>query len=52
MTMTVYIMNENLQFKSENCWTGATAGSNNVYKLSELFPDLENEKRTLTVYSK
>ena len=52
LTMKVYVMNENLQFDSKACWTGATNGSENTYTISKDFSNLDIKKKTVTVYSK
>ena len=55
LTMTVYVMNDKLQFDQRGCFTGPTDGSENVYPISEYFKQLDVKKRpgdTFTVYSK
>ena len=53
LTMTVYVMNDKLQFESRGCFTGPTANSENVYRISEYFQTLDVKKQpgdTYTVY--
>ena len=55
LTMTVYVMNDKLQFDQKACFTGPTHGSENVYPISEYFQNLDVKKLpgdTFTVYSK
>ena len=55
LTMTVYVMNDKLQFDQRACFTGPTDRSENVYPISEYFKQLHVKKRpghTFTVYSK
>ena len=52
--MKVYVMNDKLQSDQRGCFTGPTAGSENVYPISEYFKNLYVEKTpedTYTVYS-
>ena len=54
LTMKVYVMNDKLQSDQRGCFTGPTAGSENVYPISEYFKTLDVEKTpedTYTVYS-
>ena len=41
LTMRVYVMNDKLQCDDRGCFTGPTAGSENVYTISENFKKLE-----------
>jgi len=55
LTMTVYVMNEKLQFDQKGCFTGPTANSENVYPISRDFQKLDVKKKpedSITVYSK
>ena len=55
LTMTVYIMNDKLQLDQKACFTGPTVDSENVYPISEYFPQLDVKKKpedSITVYSK
>ena len=55
LTMTVYVMNDKVQFDQRACFTGPTDGSENVYPISEYFQNLDVKKLpgdTFTVYSK
>ena len=55
LTMTVYVMNDKLQFDQRGCFTGPTANSENVYRISEYFQNLDVKKKKgdmITVYSK
>ena len=55
LTMRVYVMNDKLQCDDRACFTGATANSENVYRISEYFRNLDVKKQpkdTITVYSK
>jgi len=55
LTMKVYVMNDKLQVDERACFTGPTAGSENVYPISEYFQQLDVKKKpgdTITVYSK
>ena len=45
LTMTVYVMNDKLQFDQRACFTGPTADSENVYPISEYFQQLNVKKR-------
>ena len=44
LTMTVYVMNEKVQFDQRDCWTGATAESVNEYTISKHFQQLDAKK--------
>ena len=44
LTMTVYVMNEKVQFDQRDCWTGATNESVNEYTLSKHFQLLDAKK--------
>ena len=55
LTMKVYVMNDKLQMDERACFTGPTAGSENVYPISEYFQKLDVKKKKedmITVYSK
>ena len=39
--MRVYVMNDNLQYDDRACFTGPTAGSENVYPISKYFEKLD-----------
>lgn len=55
LTKTVYVMNDKLQSQSVNCFTGPTAGSENIYPISEYFTNLDVKKKPedmITVHSK
>ena len=39
--MRVYVMNDNLQYDDRACFTGPTAGSENVYPISKYFENLD-----------
>ena len=41
LTMRVYVMNDKLQCDDRGCFTGPTAGSENVYTISEYFKKLD-----------
>lgn len=41
LTKTVYVMNDKLQSDNLACFTGPTAGSENVYPISEYFKNLD-----------
>ena len=41
LTMRVYVMNDKLQFDDQPCFTGATAGSERVYRISGHFGKLD-----------
>lgn len=41
LTMTVYVMNDKLQTQDRGCFTGPTAGSENVYPISKYFTNLD-----------
>ena len=41
LTMRVYVMNDKLQCDDRGCFTGPTAGSDNVYTISEYFKKLD-----------
>ena len=45
LTRRVHVMNELLQFDDKACFTGPTAGSENVYRISEHFTRLDVRKR-------
>lgn len=55
LTMTVYAMNDKLQFDQKACFTGPTANSENVYPISQYFQKLDVKKTpedSFTVYCK
>lgn len=55
LTMKVYAMNDKLQMDQRACFTGPTAGSENVYPISEYFQQLDVKKKpgdTITVHRK
>ena len=55
LTMTVYVLNEKLQFDQKGCFTGPTHGSENVYPISRDFQKLDVKKKPgdlITVNSK
>ena len=40
-TMIVYVMNDKLQSQNRACFTGPTDGSENIYRISRYFADLD-----------
>lgn len=54
LTMKVYVMNDKLQTDERACFTGPTAGSENVYLISEYFENLDVKIKKgdmITIYS-
>ena len=55
LTLKYYVMNDKLQFDDRACFTGPTANSENVYRISEYFTNLDVKKKpedTLKIYKK
>ena len=55
LTMKVYVMNDKLQSQDRACFTGPTAGSENIYPISEYFTNLDVKKRPedmITIHSR